>query len=225
VSYSTGTWIRDVRELLDSGQLGGRLPIFVGGTGLYFKALLGGLSEMPAVPTAIRLRWRERLAVEGPEALHALLLARDPSVAERLKPNDGQRILRALEVLDATGLSLAAFQASRGEAIFDPSKVRKIILAPDRASLRAVIATRFEAMVSGGAIPEVQALLARTLDPSLPAMKAIGVREIGDALAGKTSIDEAMALAVTATRQYAKRQSTWFRNQFGSDWGRWEKRQ
>ena len=222
ISYSTGAWLRDVHALLERQILGGRLPIFVGGTGLYFKALLGGLSDMPAVPTAIRQRWRDRLAVEGPEALHALLLARDPPVADRLKPHDGQRILRALEILDATGESLASFQASSGRVIFDPSQVRKIILAPDRAWLRTVIATRFEAMMSGGAVAEVEALLSRDLDPALPAMKAIGVREIGGALAGRTTMEEAVSHAVTATRQFAKRQSTWFRNQFGGDWERWE---
>lgn len=222
VSYSTGAWMRDVQALLDSPKLSNRLPIFVGGTGLYFKALLGGLSEMPPVPMAIRQRWRDRLAAEGSEALHALLVARDPSVAERLKPHDGQRVLRALEILDATGQSLAAFQTSQGQAVFDPSKVRKIILAPDRSWLRDVIAVRFEAMISAGAISEVEALLSCNLDPALPAMKAIGVREIGAALAGQTTMDEAVSLAVTATRQYAKRQSTWFRNQFDDDWERWE---
>ncbi len=216
--YSVGRWSRDVETLLREGDMAGRTVIFAGGTGLYFKALLGGLSSMPAIPEAVRNHWRERLSREGSAILHAELQRCDPAVAARLKAGDGQRIVRALEVFEATGRSISAFQDGRGKALVDGNAVRKIVFRPDRDVLRQRIRARFENMMAGGAVEEVEALLALELAPDLPAMKAIGVREIAAFLAGRLSVDEAVERAAIATRQYAKRQMTWFRNQFGDDW-------
>ena len=220
VAYSTGAWLRDVARLVDEGQLADKRPIFVGGTGLYFRALVDGLSEMPDIPDAVRERLRLRLKHEGPTELHRLLAGRDPEAAQAIGPSDGQRIVRALEVLEASGRSITAWQAVRGRPIVNAATARFIVVEPPREILRARIEARFQRMVGAGAIEEVKALLTLRLDPSLPAMKAIGVRELGMALEGRISLDEAKRLAVIATGQYAKRQSTWFRNQFGQEWQR-----
>ena len=217
-AYSTGRWSRDVAGLLPDLVSGGQTPIFVGGTGLYFKALLGGLSDMPVIPDAVRSEWRSRLAELGPSALHKELRKRDPEAAGTLNPGDSQRIVRALEVVEATGQSILTFQAKKGEAMVDPQSARKILLLPDRSVLRERIRGRFERMMREGAVDEVRALLALKLESDLPAMKAIGVREITAHLNGTLSRDEAIERASIATRQYAKRQSTWFRNQLSADW-------
>lgn len=218
--YSVGQWSRDVETLLTSGDLSGRVPIFVGGTGLYFKALLGGLSAMPMIPQNVRERWRGRLSREGAGTLHAELQRRDPAAAAQLKPGDGQRVVRALEVIDATGQSIRSFQQAAGDALIDTAAVRKILFQPDRADLQKRIRARFETMIKAGAIEEVRALLAQDISPELPAMKAIGVREITAMIEERSTADEAVERAVIASRQYAKRQMTWFRNQFGDDWER-----
>jgi tRNA dimethylallyltransferase len=220
VNYSTGAWLRDVACLAAEGRLSGRRPIFVGGTGLYFRALVEGLSEMPAVPPYVRERWRERLAVEGSAALHKLLARDDAEAAAGIRPGDGQRIVRALEVLEVSGRSIKAWQAERGRPLIDRASARFVVIEPPRAILRQRIAQRFSRMLAEGAIEEVRSLLALGFDPSLPAMKAIGVRELGMVISGQVGIEEAERLAVVATAQYAKRQSTWFRNQLGSEWER-----
>ncbi|MDP3898363.1 MAG: tRNA (adenosine(37)-N6)-dimethylallyltransferase MiaA [Mesorhizobium sp.] len=219
-AYSTGAWFRDAAELLASGRLDGRRAIFVGGTGLYFRALLGGLSDMPEIPAAIRDRWRYKLMEEGPEKLHRLLMREDPDVAMRLRASDGQRIARALEVLETSGRSIAAWQAETGTPLVDPATAERHVIEPDRAALHARIEARFDRMVGQGALDEVAAILALRLDAALPAMKAIGVPELADAIAGRTSLEDAIARAKASTRQYAKRQSTWFRNQLGPEWRR-----
>lgn len=217
-AYSVGQWSRDVEMLLDGPDLGGRVPIFVGGTGLYFKALLGGLSAMPTIPQSVRERWRGRLLKEGAGPLHAELERRDPDMAALLKRGDGQRVVRALEVIDATGRSIRSFQQTAGEALIDTNAVRKILFRPDRTDLQNRIRARFEAMIKAGAIEEVRALLAQNISAELPAMKAIGVREITAMIDERCTASEAVERAVIASRQYAKRQMTWFRNQFGDDW-------
>jgi tRNA dimethylallyltransferase len=219
-TYSTGAWLRDVGPLAQEGGFAEKSPIFVGGTGLYFRALTEGLSEMPEVPGAIRERWRARLQAEGAHAMHGLLAREDPATAALLKPGDGQRVMRALEVLEASGRSIRAWQAERGQAIVDVASARRIVVEPPRALLTKRIEARLAGMVEAGALLEVEALLALGLDPAMPAMKAIGVREFGMALAGRISLVEAVRHAALATRQYAKRQSTWFRNQLGPDWER-----
>lgn len=219
-AYSVGAWSRDVVDLLKSGEFAEKTPIFVGGTGLYFKALLGGLAQMPAIPVAIREHWRGALQLEGPEKLHEVLAGKDPDVALRLNRTDGQRIARALEVFDATGQSIASLQGTTTEALIDVSSARKIVLLPERAKLWERIHKRFEAMLDRGAIDEVRMLLAAELSAELPVMKAIGVREITAMIKGDLSRGQAIERGSISTRQYAKRQSTWFRNQFDDDWER-----
>lgn len=217
-AYSTGAWLRDVGRI--AFELESRPAIFTGGTGLYFRALTEGLSEMPAVSAAIRERWRERLATEGPDVLHRLLGERDPEGAASLRPTDGQRIVRALEVLEASGRSIRSWQAERGRPFIDRATARFFVVEPDRADLVRRIEDRFDRMVEDGVLDEVRAFTALGLDTSLPATKAIGLRELGAALSGQIGLREAIDRAKAATRQYAKRQSTWFRHQLGPEWRR-----
>ncbi|TNM62359.1 tRNA (adenosine(37)-N6)-dimethylallyltransferase MiaA [Aliirhizobium smilacinae] len=219
-AYSTGEWLRDVTALLSEIRSRGQLPVFVGGTGLYFKALTGGLSDMPEIPQDIRCEVRLRLKQEGPEALHAELSRKDAAMAGSLEMRDGQRIVRALEVLQATGRSIADFQGRQGPMIVDPARSRKFVVLPDRAVLHDRINRRFEKMLDQGAIDEVQALLRQSPLSDLPVMKAIGVREIADMLDGKMSRGEVIERSSALTRQYAKRQMTWFRNQMDESWSR-----
>lgn len=221
--YSTGRWLEEVEALLTRPELQGRIPVFTGGTGLYFKALLGGLSDMPQVKDEVRDYWRNRMQEEGAPRLHEELQQCDPAMAERLKAGDSQRIVRALEVIDSTGRSLIEWQEAKGKALIDPLYAEKLVLMPDRAWLRQRIAQRFDLMMQGNAVQEVQALLALQPDAALPVMKAIGVREIESWLKGEMSREKAVELSVIATRQYAKRQMTWFRNQFGDEWRRLER--
>lgn len=217
-AYSVGDWYRDVETLLGDAHLAGRPLVFVGGTGLYFKALTGGLSQMPRIPGDVRQHWRDALQTDGVEALHAQLAERDPEMAEQLNIRDSQRIVRALEVFDTSGRSIRSFQEAGGQALIDAQKARKIVLMPDRNRLRIRIAERFGIMMDSGAVEEVKELLALGLHPDLPAMKAIGAREISAYLDGEISAEKAVELASIASRQYAKRQMTWFRNQLGGDW-------
>lgn len=217
-AYSTGAWYRDAGVAIDALRKAGRTPVIVGGTGLYFRALLGGLSEMPAIPAAVRAAWRQRLEERGAKALHAELAMADPQAAEVIRETDGQRIVRALEVAEATGSSITVLQRNAGRPLVDPDRARKILLLPERDELDRRIARRFAGMVAAGAIDEVGALLAQALPAELPIMKAIGVRELQGVIDGKFSVADAETQAVTATRQYAKRQMTWFRNQLGGGW-------
>nr|WP_046120734.1 tRNA (adenosine(37)-N6)-dimethylallyltransferase MiaA [Ensifer aridi] len=220
--YSTGAWLREAEALVMRLRGEGRLPVFVGGTGLYFKALTGGLSDMPDIPAPIRARLRERLKEMGPEPLHAELAARDAETAAQLRPGDGQRIVRALEVIEATGKPIRLFQKARGPMIVDPDRAQKIVVLPDRKLLHSRIDRRFEAMLASGAVEEVRALLALKLSPEMPVMKAIGVQQIAAMLRGELSEAEVIATGAAATRQYAKRQMTWFRNQLDESWRRIE---
>lgn len=218
--YSTGEWLRDLSVLLSDLRGQARFPVIVGGTGLYFKALTGGLSDMPAIPEEIRDRLRGRLIEEGPAVLHTELSRRDPEMAEALRPGDGQRIVRALEVIEATGKSIRDYQKANGPVIVDPDRAQKFVVLPDRPVLHDRINRRFEAMMESGAVEEVEALLALKLAPDATAMKAIGVSQIADMLAGRIGEAEVIEKSAAATRQYAKRQMTWFRNQMGEDWTR-----
>jgi tRNA dimethylallyltransferase len=217
--YSVGAWLDDVAAVLDVARRHKALAIVTGGTGLYFRALTEGLAAVPPIPPAVRSHWVERMGTEGPARLHALLMERDPS-ADTIRPRDPQRIVRALEVLDTTGLPLTAWRRIAGGApLLAETETARFVLEPERAVLHRRIADRFDRMVGEGALAEVAALLARGLDPALPAMKAIGVRAFAAHLAGAASLDQAVAAAKTETRRYAKRQSTWFRNQI-ADWPR-----
>ncbi|MBO9109150.1 MULTISPECIES: tRNA (adenosine(37)-N6)-dimethylallyltransferase MiaA [Agrobacterium] len=219
-SYSTGEWLRDISALLGDLRRQQRFPVIVGGTGLYFKALTGGLSDMPDIPDDIRERLRARLIEEGSTVLHAELSRCDPLMARGLQPGDGQRIVRALEVMEATGKSIMEFQKASGPMIVDPDRAQKFVVLPERPVLHDRINRRFETMMESGAVEEVKALLAMNLAPDATAMKAIGVSQIADMLAGGMSEAEVIEKSAAATRQYAKRQMTWFRNQMGPDWAR-----
>ncbi|RWK82354.1 MAG: tRNA (adenosine(37)-N6)-dimethylallyltransferase MiaA, partial [Mesorhizobium sp.] len=217
-AYSTGAWLRDLMKLIDDGTFVERPVIFVGGTGLYFRALAEGISEMPDIPQSIRDRWRYELQEQGAAKLHRILLREDSAAGMMLKPTDGQRIVRALEVLDASGRSILEWQAARGRPLIDRVSTRFLVIEPDRAELVKRIEARFDRMLEKGAIDEVRRLAELGLDPDLPAMKAIGVRELRAAMAGELSFPEAIERAKIATRQYAKRQATWFRHQLGPEW-------
>jgi tRNA dimethylallyltransferase len=216
-NYSVGRYLADATVALKEAERLHLTPIFVGGTGLYFKALTRGLSAVPAIAPEIRKMVRDRLAGEGPAALHAELMRRDPVTAERLKPADRTRIARALEVIEATGRSLTAWHSDSLPALLDPEHTIRVFLAPERAKLNRCIDARFDAMLAGGALEEVRALAARDLDPLLPAMKAHGVPWLRRHLAGEITLEAAADKAKQDTRHYAKRQFTWFRHQL-SDW-------
>ncbi|MBX4905946.1 tRNA (adenosine(37)-N6)-dimethylallyltransferase MiaA [Rhizobium bangladeshense] len=218
--YSTGAWLRNVSALLPALRAAGQLPVFVGGTGLYFKALTGGLSDMPDIPETLREELRTRLVEEGPDALYAQLSDVDPVMAASLNRQDGQRIVRALEVIKATGRSIADFQGRSGPVVIDADEALKIVVLPDRAVLHARINGRFEKMLQQGAEDEVKALLALGLPAEAPVMKAIGVSQIAAMLKGEMTRDEMLEKGAAATRQYAKRQMTWFRNQMDESWQR-----
>jgi tRNA dimethylallyltransferase len=213
VNCSVGIWLDDARHALEQADRAGQLPIFVGGTGLYFKALLRGLSAIPAVPHDIRDAIRARLERNGIEALHRELSARDPVAGARLKPRDRARIPRALEVLEATGKPIDAWHAHGLPPLLQAGEVRAVFLVPDRAELHARIDRRFARMLAEGGRDEVAALASRNLDPMLPVMKALGVPPLLRHLRGEISLDEARTFGSAETRQYAKRQFTWFRHQ------------
>ena len=190
-----------------------RLPIFAGGSGLYFKALTRGLSAVPPIPAVIRESVRARLERDGVEALHAELARRDPASAERLKPRDRARIARALEVVEATGRSLTDWHRDGLPPLLPQGQFRALFLEPDRDQLYARIDARFDAMLQAGALEEAARLASRKLDPLLPAMKAHGVPALIRHLAGEISLEEAAVIGRADTRHYAKRQFTWFRHQ------------
>jgi tRNA dimethylallyltransferase len=216
-AYSVGRWLGDVGSAIAEAQREGRLPILVGGTGLYFKALTEGLAPVPDIPTEIRSYWREQSERLGRDALHVELVARDPAMAARLGPADPQRIVRALEVIDATGVSLAEWQGGNAAPLLAPGDALRLVIAPEREPLYAAIDARFDRMIEQGALDEVRALLALKLDPGLPAMRAHGVRELAAYLSGALTREEAVAKAKTESRRYAKRQMTWLRR-FMADW-------
>jgi tRNA dimethylallyltransferase len=212
-NYSVGRWVKDVRTVLREATVTGLLPILVGGTGLYFKALTQGLSVVPPTPAEIRAAIRARGEAEGAAALYAELRRRDPTSAARLKPGDRMRVARALEVLEATGRSLTDWHRDGMPAILDPDGALKIFLDVDRAELRRRIDARFDAMLAEGALEEVRALAARKIDPMLPAMKAHGVPWLIRHLRGEIDLAEAAKGGKSDTRRYTKRQVTWFRHQ------------
>lgn len=210
-AYSVGRWLADAERVLADVWSEGRVPILVGGTGLYFKALTQGLSAIPAIPEDIRIRLRAQAVAQTPAALHQRLAACDPDMAARLRPTDPQRILRALEVFEATGVSLREFHATRSAPLVSP--MAAAFVSPSRLDLNRSIDHRLDRMVEGGALVEVGALASRVLDPALPAMRALGVAELAAALAGAMPLDAALARAKLSTRRYAKRQVTFARHQ------------
>jgi len=213
VNFSAGSWVVDAAKVLAEARSQNRLPIFVGGSGLYFKALTRGLSAVPPIPPEIREGVRARLERDGVEALHAELAQSDPASAERLKPRDRTRIARALEVVEATGRSLTDWHRDGLPPLLPPGEFSALFLAPDRDQLYARIDARFDAMLKAGALEEVAALAARRLDPLLPAMKAHGVPALIRHIRGEIPLEEAAMIGRADTRHYAKRQFTWFRHQ------------
>lgn len=217
VACSAALYRETALPVLDGIEGQGRLPVLAGGTGLYLRSLVDGISPVPDVPDAIRQAVRGRLAVDGPGALHAVLAARDPVMAARLEPGDSQRLARAVEVLEATGRSLSAWQAAPPDGPPFGRRSFVIRLDPPRPQLYARINARVDKMVGEGVLDEVAQVLALGLDPLLPAMKAHGLREFGDHLAGRATLGEAIARTQLVTRHYAKRQGTWGRNQLAPD--------
>lgn len=213
VNFSAGAWVTDAAQTLGEAQAEGRLPIFIGGTGLYFKALTAGLSVVPRIPAEVREDVRARLEENGVEALHAELARRDSRAAERLNLRDRTRIARALEVIEATGRSLLDWHHEGQPPLLPKDSFRAVFLAPERDELYARIDARFDAMLGTGALAEVERLAARHLDPLLPAMKAHGVPALIRHLRGELNLEEAATIGRADTRHYAKRQFTWFRHQ------------
>ncbi|AXS41299.1 tRNA (adenosine(37)-N6)-dimethylallyltransferase MiaA [Breoghania sp. L-A4] len=217
--YSVGGWLSDVEAVLAQARADGVVPILVGGTGLYFKALTEGLGEVPEIPQAVRSLWRGRATAMPAEELHGCLAERDSAMAHRLNPSDAQRVVRALEVIDGTGRSLAEWQQEKTSPLLGADETLRLVLAPDRAWLHARINQRFEAMVEMGGLEEAVRVAGLEFDRSLPAWKAIGVRPLSEAARGTRTLEDAIERSKTDTRRYAKRQETFFRNQMG-DWER-----
>jgi tRNA dimethylallyltransferase len=213
VNFSAGAWVAEAARVLAEVRAQNRLPIFTGGSGLYFKALTRGLSAVPPIASQVRESVRARLECYGVEALHEELRQRDPASAERLSPRDRARIARALEVGEATGRSLTDWHRDGLPPLLPPENVTALFLAPERDPLYARIDARFDAMLEAGALDEVAALAARKLDPLLPAMKAHGVPALIRHLNAEISLEEAAVIGRADTRHYAKRQFTWFRHQ------------
>ncbi|AGK58353.1 tRNA delta(2)-isopentenylpyrophosphate transferase [Hyphomicrobium denitrificans 1NES1] len=210
-AYSTGRFIADVTDAIAKAREAGQRPVIVGGTGLYFKALIEGLSPIPPIDPEIREHWRAEAERRGAADLHGELMARDAQMAERLASADTQRIVRALEVLEQTGRSLAHWQKVRGVPVVNEAEAVRFLVTLDRAELYARADTRFDRMIAAGAIEEVRALAALGLDPDLPAMRAIGVRPLLSVVKGESALGAAAEAAKAETRQYIKRQETWHR--------------
>lgn len=207
--YSAAAWVAEAKREMEAAWAQGLLPIVTGGTGLYFRALEQGLAPVPEIPEEVRSRWRSFTG-----DLHAELSLRDPAMAARLNPQDRQRLTRALEVVDATGRSLLDWQREgQAEAALSGVAAERHFMDVPRDELYARADARFMAMMEQGALEEARAMLGQ--DPMLPAMKAIGLPELIAYLEGKLTLDEALAQAKTATRQYIKRQLTWWRGQMG----------
>ena len=210
-AYSAGRYLADAARAIATARAEARIPIVVGGTGLYFKALLEGLSPIPAVPEAIRARWRAEARRLGAASLYRLLAERDPRMAAQLRPPDRQRVVRALEVLDATGRSLADWQRIPGKPVLAAETAIRIVVSPDRPDLYRRCDTRFDGMLEQGALGEAAALRALALDPQTPAMTALGVAPLLAHLAGALTLEAAVSQAKAGTRRYVKRQLTWLR--------------
>lgn len=217
-SWSVGRWTRAVMPLLEELAAQDRPALLVGGTGLYFNALTRGLADIPAVPDAVRDTVQAAYDLEGEAAFRRRLAELDPTAAAAITPGDRQRLIRALAVAQATGRSLSDWKADT-QPLLTPGAYEALIVEPPRDRLYAACDARVSQMIQNGALDEVRALLARDLDPILPAMKAVGVPELAAHLSGATTLDQAIAAIRLSTRHYAKRQLTWFRNQT-SDWAR-----
>jgi tRNA dimethylallyltransferase len=213
--YSVGRYQDDATRALADARAAKQMPIFAGGTGLYFDMLEKGLSPIPAVPAPVRAANRERLEAIGSDAFFAAFSACDPETAAALRPNDTQRVLRAADVLEATGWPLARWQRTPGKPALEGLRLARFVIAPPREELYRRIDARFDAMLSNGALDEARALA--NLDPTLPGARALGVRQLLRHLAGEVTLEAAAEDVKRETRRYAKRQLTWFRNRM-ADW-------
>lgn len=215
-AMSAARWAAEAKAAIAAAHADGRLPILVGGTGLYVRTLLDGIAPVPEIDPAVRAAVRAL-----PVGLaHEALAREDPAAAARLAPADAARVARALEVVRSTGRPLASWQAARAGGIADAVSLRPLILLPDRAALNARIDARAATMLAGGAIEEVAALLARDLPADAPVRRAIGVPEVAALLSGAADTGETLAAIALATRRYAKRQYTWLRHQPPTSWPR-----
>ncbi len=214
IACSAATWADAARTAINEAHRAGVLPILVGGTGLYINTLLNGIAPIPDIDPAIRQAVRAMAVGDA----YAALTGEDSTSAARLAPADTTRVARALEVVRSTGAPLSHWHARRVGGISETMKLAPLIVLPPREWLLARCDARFAAMFENGAAQEVAALVARKLDRALPVMRAIGVREVAAYLAGETDAETATASAQLATRQYAKRQNTWFNNQAPGDW-------
>lgn len=212
-NYSAGLWLKDAEKALSQAREAGKIPIFTGGTGLYFKILTQGVSNIPDVPAEIREKTRREAEGVAPEILHARLNALDPETASKLRPTDPQRILRALEIFAAFQTPLAQFQGARSGALLDAAHCACLFLAPERKRLFARIDARFDAMMAAGALDEVSALAQKQLDPDLPAMRAVGVPGLLAFLRQEATLEAAIEKGQRDSRHYAKRQYTFARTQ------------
>ena len=212
-SHSVGRWLEDVRELIGSIHDEGSVPVFVGGTGLYFRALIEGLPNIPDIDRQVKLFWRARMEEEGAESLHGALMSRDPELAGKLAKTDTQRILRAIEVFESTKRRLSDWQKDTRRPLLDPGHALRFFLDPPRDWLYSRINERFDLMLDDGVLDEVAALVALDLDPALPAMKAHGVPHLARALKDMRFLPDAIEATKADIRHYAKRQKTWFRHQ------------
>ena len=217
-AWSVGRWTRAALDELAALDSEGRPALLVGGTGLYFLSLTRGLADIPQVAPEVRDRIQQRYDAEGEAAFRRVLAEVDPRAETAIAPGDRQRLVRALSVHDQTGRALSAFKADT-RPLITPDRWTGLVVEPPRDRLYAACDRRVDVMIQTGALDEVRALLDRRLDPALPAMKAVGVRELGACLAGETPPADAVAAMKQATRNYAKRQLTWFRNQT-PDWPR-----
>lgn len=208
-SYSAGQFFRAAEQVLAEVRSEGRVPIFVGGTGLYMKVLLEGLSPIPQIPAEIRAYWRAEAVRLGPHSLHARLNEMDPATAARLRASDPQRIVRALEVLEATGRPLSEWQREPGRPLLNAGDTERLVVLPGRAALRERSDARFDRMMERGALGEAEKIAALQLDPALPGMRALGLRPLMAHIRGEMTREEAIAEGKDETRRYIKRQETW----------------
>ena len=216
-SYSVADWMAAAKLAAEAAWADGKIPIFTGGTGLYFKALVDGIVDIPEVPEHIRLRLARRVEKEGLLPLFMELGNVDPEIVKTLKPKDKQRILRALEVHQATGKPLSYWQAQNQKPVLPGTDFLKIVIQSPPEELNEKILARLKKMLDHGVVIEVGNFRAKSLSPNLPAAKALGLRPMLRYISHEVNLNEALDLATIETRQYAKRQRTWFRNQC-QDW-------
>jgi tRNA dimethylallyltransferase len=209
--YSVAAWLADLRPLVEEARSDGPPLVITGGTGLYFRGLLEGLSPVPEIPEDIRAFWRAEAAEKGCAALYSVLRARDPVMASRLQATDPQRIVRALEVLDATGRSLLEWQGVAGEPLILEEEAERLYVCPPRSELYRRCDARLDQMARMGVLEEVERLRRLALSPALPIMRTVGLRPFKAFLDGTLDWEAALGRVKTETRQYAKRQLTWAR--------------